>query len=138
MLNNDGIIINKQDKIKKQQDIIIEYLIGKIDIIDEKYNDWIVENKINIVKEFNSSEPIDLNKEIDNKPYNFIPYMLFMNKNLESNNSKKKYQIIPLRTNLTPKFIPIGINSLVDILDSKYLFGKIKNYYHDDYKHVYS
>lgn len=60
--------------------------------------------------------------------------MLFMNKNLELNNSKKKYQIIPLRTNLTPKFIPISIDSLVDILDSKYLLDKIKNYYHNDNK----
>ena len=60
--------------------------------------------------------------------------MLFMNTNLELNNSKKKYQIIPLRTNLTPKFIPISIDSLVDILDSKYLLGNIKNYYHNDNK----
>ena len=58
--------------------------------------------------------------------------MLFMNKNLELNNSSKKYQIIPLRTNLTSKFISINTNSLVDILDSKYLLGKIKNFYHDD------
>ena len=56
------------------------------------------------------------------------------NKNLELNNSKKRYQVIPLRTNLTPKFIPINIDSLVDILDSKYLLGNIKNYYHDDNK----
>src|SRR3990167_8171446 len=60
--------------------------------------------------------------------------MLFMNKNLELNNSKKKYQIIPLRTNLTPKFIPININSFVDIIDSEYLLGNIKNYYHNDNK----
>ena len=60
--------------------------------------------------------------------------MLFMNISLELNNSKKKYQVIPLRTNLTPKFIPISIDSLVDILDSEYLLGNIKNYYHNDNK----
>jgi len=87
-----------------------------------------------IINEFNLSCKIDLDKELIKNPYIFIPYMLFMNKNLELNNSKKKYQIIPLRTNLTPKFIPISIDSLVDILDSKYLLGKIKNYYHNDNK----
>ena len=134
----DLIVINN-DKKKVITDVIINYMFNKIDDnIDvhlSKYIDWIDKNKISIINDFNSLGCIDLDKKIDNNPYNFIPSMLFMNKNLESNNSKKKYQIIPLRTNLTPKFIPIGINSLVDILDSKYLFGKIKNYYHDDYKH---
>ena len=60
--------------------------------------------------------------------------MLFMNKNLEINESKKKFQIIPLRTNLTPKFIPINTDSFVDILDSQHLLGNIKNYYHNDSK----
>ena len=59
--------------------------------------------------------------------------MLFINQNLENNKSKKKYQIIPLRTNLTPKFIPINTHSLVDIIDSKYL-NNIKNYYHNNTK----
>ncbi len=113
---------------------IFQYLTGKTNIIDNSYNDWVNENKIKIINEFNSSNPIDLDKDVDNDPYKFIPYMLYMNKNLELNNSNKKYQIIPLRTNLTPKYIPISIDSLVDILDSKYLLGKIKNYYHDDNK----
>ena len=101
---------------------------------DDKFHYWIKENKIIIINEFNKKNYIDLNKEIKLKPYSFIPLMLFMNKNLELNNSKKKYQIIPLRTNLMPKFIPINIHSLVDILDSKFLFNKNKNYYHDDTK----
>ena len=98
------------------------------------YDNWIDENKNLIVNEFNLSNKIDLDKELEKNPYLFIPNMLFMNKNLELNNSKKKYQIIPLRTNLTPKFIPININSFVDIIDSEYLLGNIKNYYHNDNK----
>ena len=31
-------------------------------------------------------------------------------------------------------FIPINIDSFVDLLDSKYLLGNIKNYYHNDSK----
>ena len=125
-LNND----KKTETVNK----IIQYLINKINIIDNKYDNWINENKIIIINEFNSSNLIDLDKKINEKPYEFIPYMLYMNKNLELNNSDKKYQIIPLRTNLTPKFIPIGIDSFVDILDSKYLLGKRKNDYHNDNK----
>ena len=117
----DLIMLNNHKK-KEITDVIIQYLFSKIDIIDITYNDWIDENKIKIISDFNSSNPIDLDKEIDNEPYKFIPYMLYMNKNLELNNSDKKYQIIPLRTNLTPKFIPISVVSLVDILDSKHLF----------------
>ena len=101
---------------------------------DIKYHDWIKNNEILIINKFNEFKCVELDKELEKNPYNFIPFMLFINKNLEINNSKKKYQIIPLRTNLTPKFIPIGIDSFVDILNSNYLLGNIKNFYHDDNK----
>jgi hypothetical protein len=130
----DLIFLNNDNKkiITKQ---IIEYLINDdIDVKIDNYNDWINENKNFIINEFNKSNSFDLDKELEKNPYKFIPYMLNINLNLELNKSKKNYQIIPLRTNLTPKFIPISIDSLVDILDSKYLLDKIKNYYHNDNK----
>ena len=42
-----------------------------------------------MINKYNSMNIINLDKEISNNPYIFIPYMLYMNKNLESNNSKK-------------------------------------------------
>src|SRR5690606_36503096 len=87
-----------------------------------------------IINDFNLSKKIDIDKELERNPYQFIKYMVYMNTYLELNCSKKKYQIIPIRTNLTPKFIPISVDSLVDILDSKYLLNNIKNYYHADNK----
>ena len=126
VINNE----NKKNTLKK----IIDSLINEQDNDFDNYNNWVNQNKNIIINEFNSSNKIDLEKEIKKTPFMFIPYMLFMNTNLELNNSKKRYQIIPLRTNLTPKFIPISIDSLVDILDSKYLLGNIKNYYHNDNK----
>lgn len=125
-INND----NKKNIIK----MISDNLINELIIESDNYSDWINENKNNIVNEFNLMNNIDLDKELNRNPFIFIPYMLYMNKNLELNNSKKKYQIIPLRTNLTPKFIPINVDSFVDILDSEYLLGNIKNYYHNDNK----
>jgi len=132
-----NLIILNDDNRKKIINGIILYLINKSDTIEIefiKYIDWINESKNNIIKEFNSSKPIDLDNELNKNPFKFITCMLFMNINLESNKSNKKYQIIPLRTNLTPKFIPINIHSFVDILDSKFLFEKTKNYYHNDTK----
>ena len=129
------ISINNDNKSK-----ITKLIINKLkdDTIDNNLNinyiEWIKDNKNNIINKFNSIHKVDLDKELEKNPYLFIPYMLSMNKNLELNNSKKKYQIIPLRTNLTPKFIPISIDSLVDMLDSKYLLGNIKNYYHNNNK----
>jgi hypothetical protein len=126
------IHINGDDKKKIFQKITYGLINDLIDF--DKYTNWVNENKNIIVNEFNSSNKIDLEKELNKNPYMFIPFMLFINRNLELNNSSKNYQIIPLRTNLTPKFIPISVDSLVDILDPKYLLGNIKNYYHSDNK----
>jgi hypothetical protein len=136
-LNNDNILndLIKINKIKNKKSIIDsiynDLINNKFDS-DILFHNWIKDNKIIIVSEFNKKNYIDLDKELNLRPYDFIPLMLFINRNLEINESKKKYQIIPLRTNLTPKFIPINIHSLVDILDSDYLLGKIKNYYHNN------
>ena len=125
---------NKEIKINKLFELILLDITNETFNSDVKYHDWIKENKILIINEFNKINCIDLEKELESEPYQFIQYMLFINKNLEKNKSKKKYQIIPLRTNLTPKFIPINTDSLVDLLDSPYLLDKIKNYYHNDSK----
>lgn len=120
---------NKNNTIK----LIISKLINENEN-ESNYNNWINENLNLIINDFNLCNKINLNKELEKNPYQFIKHMIYINKNLELNGSKKKYQIIPLRTNLTPKFIHIGIDALVDILDSKYLLNNIKNYYHANNK----
>ena len=72
-----------------------------------------------------------IDKELDKNPYIFIERVLYIDQGLEKSDSWKKYQVIPIRTNFTPKFIPINVHSFVDMLDSKYLLKQIKNYYHD-------
>jgi len=131
---NDLIKINNDKKINQSIKSIYNDIINNTFETDAFYHDWIKENTFLIINEFNKSNCIDLEKELESNPFVFIPYMLFINKNLETNESKKKFQIIPLRTNLTPKFIPINTDSFVDILDSDYLLGNIKNYYHNDSK----
>ena len=131
---NDLIKINDEKNINKLIKTINFDIINNTLDSNLNYHDWIKENILLIINEFNKKEYINLEKELESKTYSFIPFMLFMNKNLELNKSKKKYQIIPLRTNLTPKFIPINTDSFVDLLDSKYLLGNIKNYYHNESK----
>jgi hypothetical protein len=131
---NDIITYNNEKNINKLiKSIIFDITNSKFDS-DIKYHDWIKKNKIIIINEFNKLKSIDIDKELEKNPFIFIPNMLFINKNLENNKSKKKYQIIPIRTNMIPKFIPIYSDSLVDLLDSTYLLGEIKNYYHADTK----
>ena len=130
---SDLIHLNKNDK-KKTLITIKNKLINEENDDDYIYNEWINENLNQIINDFNLSKKIDIDKELEKNPYQFIKYMVYMNTYLELNGSKKKYQIIPIRTNLTPKFIPISVDSLVDILDSKYLLNNIKNYYHANNK----
>jgi hypothetical protein len=136
--NNDILInlikINDEKNINKLLKSIYNDVINNTFETNIIYHNWIKENIALIINEFNKSNCIDFEKELNSKPFIFIPFMLFINKNLEINNSKKKYQIIPLRTNLTPKFIPINVHAFVDILDSKYLLGNIKNDFHNDTK----
>ena len=131
---NDLIKINNENKINQTIKSIYNDIVNNTFETDTFYHEWIKENIFLIINDFNKNNCIDLEKELETKPFKFIPFMLFINKNLEMNGSKKKFQIIPLRTNLTPKFIPINTDSLVDILDSEYLLGNIKNYYHNDSK----
>jgi len=127
----DGLfIVHNIPKVNKTINSIYNDIINNTFESNNVFHTWIKNNISLIINNFNKNNT-DLDKELNKNPYIFIPNMLFINKNLELNKSKKKYQIIPLRTNLTPKFIPINTHSLVDIVDSKYL-NNIKNYYHNN------
>ena len=76
---------------------------------------------------------------LNNKPQLFLPYMIKINKYVENYNLKlekedyknkqRLYQILPQRTNLVPKYIPIDTTIILDILVEKNiadLYSKIK------------
>ena len=126
------VLIHNNNAVKHPLNAILKDLKNNTLNSDVIYHDWIKQNIQIIINKFNSEKYINLEKELEIDPFIFLPFMIFINKNLELNKSKKKYQIIPLRTNLTPKFIPINVHALVDILDSEHLFGNIKNDFHND------
>ena len=121
----------KKSQIKLTQDNIYNDIINNTFKSNLIFHNWIKENIFLIINDFNSSNYIDIESKLISNPFIFIKNMIFMNKNLEFNKSKKKYQIIPIRTNMSPKFIPINTHALVDILDSNYL-DNIKNHYHNN------
>ena len=132
--NEDFDILCLNNNIKndnKLQNVIFKDLTENTLLSNNIFHSWILSNKNIIINDFNSENYIDFDEKLFNNPYIFLENMIYMNKSLELNKSKKHYQIIPLRTNLTPKFIPINTHALVDIIDSKKL-DNIKNYYHNN------
>ncbi len=131
ILNKICILNNIKNNIKSIYNLIYDDIVNNTLNSNEIFHTWIQNNILLIINNFNSINYIDFDSKLSTKPFIFIKNMLFMNKNLEFNKSKKHYQIIPLRTNMSPKHIPINTHALVDILDSSYL-SNIKNYYHND------
>ncbi len=128
-------VICLNNKIKNNtilhNNIIKDIVNGDKNILEPVFNEWILTNVPLIINNLNSENYIDIDKVLSSTSYLFLRNMLYMNKNLEFNKSKKHYQIIPIRTNLRPKFIPINTHSLIDIIDSKYLDNN-KNHYHNN------
>ncbi|AYV82100.1 MAG: transposase [Homavirus sp.] len=95
---------------------------------------------VNYVKTFYT--PIKKSKtlieDIRNHPLNYLPYMIKINREIEEYNSKltdenknklkKLYQVLPLRTNIVSKYIPIDTTIICDLLVdtgiSEYYKGK--------------
>lgn len=77
----------------------------------------------------------NLSDDIDKYPFKYLFYMIKMNREIEKWNSQlttenlnmkhKLYQVLPLRTNIIPKYIPIDTTIILDILADK----GISNYY---------
>lgn len=104
-------IICLNNDIKNDNELsttILNDLINIDKLVSEPiFHEWILTNVSLIINKFNSENYIDMDSMLSSTPHIFLEKMLYMNKNLEINKSKKHYQIIPIRTNLKPKFIPI-------------------------------
>jgi len=115
---------------KKINDIINDP--KKADIMPFLYLDYI---KTFYLPKQISSTLID---DIKNHPFNYLPFMIKINREIEKFNNnlpienkkylKKLYQVLPLRTNIIPKYIPIDTTIICDLLIdtgiSEYYKGK--------------
>ena len=78
---------------------------------NEKYHDWIKEHRNNIFpKEYKHSYEFD----VQNNPQKYLKSMIYMCLEIEKLETKS-FQFFPLRTDITPKYIPIDSKSLVEL-----------------------
>ena len=92
---------------------------------DEKYHNWLNDNRYKIVPEnYDTSYFYDIKVN----PQKYLKYMIFMNLQLEEANTKM-FQFFPLQTHLIPRHIQIDTKSLVELLidtDKKQYFDNIE------------
>ena len=92
---------------------------------DEKYHNWLNDNRYKIVPEnYDTSYFYDIKVN----PQKYLKHMIFMNLQLEEANTKM-FQFFPLQTHLIPRHIQIDTKSLVELLidtDKKQYFDNIE------------
>ena len=92
---------------------------------DEKYHNWLNENRYKIVPEnYDTSYFYDIKVN----PQKYLKHMIFMNLQLEEMNTKM-FQFFPLQTHLIPRHIQIDTKSVVELLidtDKKQYFDNIE------------
>jgi len=98
---------------------------AKILTCDEKYHNWLNDNRYKIVPEnYDTSYFYDIKVN----PQKYLKHMIFMNLQLEEMNTKM-FQFFPLQTHLIPRHIQIDTKSLVELLidtDKKQYFDNIE------------
>jgi hypothetical protein len=72
---NNMIKNNNENKINKLFELILLDITNETFNSDVKYHEWIKENITLIINEFNKNNCIDLEKELESNPYQFIQYM---------------------------------------------------------------
>lgn len=92
---------------------------------DEKYHNWLNDNRYKIVPEnYDTSYFYDIKVN----PQKYLKHMIFMNLQLEKANTKM-FQFFPLQTHLIPRHIQIDTKSVVELLidaDKKQYFDNIE------------
>lgn len=114
-----GLKGDEKELMKKQLKAEINSI--KDDIInntlnsDPKYHKWINLHRSKIL-------PLNTDKlsyfDINGYPQQFIPCMIYINKELEKLNTKL-YQVLPLRKSIIPHYVPIDTKSLIELLIDK-------------------
>jgi len=132
---------NKNVNYTKKIDDIINYSMKLDNIInDPKKADIMPFLFLDYIKTFYLPKQISptLIDDIKNHPFNYLLFMIKINRKIEKFNDnlsienkkdlKKLYQVLPLRTNIIPKYIPIDTTIVCDLLIdtgiSEYYKGK--------------
>jgi hypothetical protein len=109
-------IKNKEFKkqLFKELNILNNDIINNTKECDEKYHQWLEENRYNIIpKEYEESYYYDIYVT----PQKYLKHMVWMNIQLEEI-EVKQFQFMPLRTDIIPKAIPIDTKTLIEIFET--------------------
>ena len=99
----------------KEMNILINDILNNTTNSNEKYHDWLLENRFKIVpKEYEISYFYDIKAN----PQKYLKYMIFMNIELE-NIEGKLFQFFPLQTQIIPRHIQIDTKSIVELFVKK-------------------
>ena len=110
-------ILNKEFKAQLYKDINIlkKDLYENTNNCDNKYKDWLLENRLKIIPVFEGN---NIYKILNDNPQVFLKYMIFMNKEIEKL-GKKQYQFFPLQNNTVLKHIQIDTGALIELFETK-------------------
>jgi hypothetical protein len=111
-------IENKEFKkqLYKEINLVKNDILNNTLTCDEKYHDWLKENRYKIVPE---SYETSYYYDIKITPYKYLKHMIFMCLELE-NIERKSFQFFPIQTNVIPRHIQVDTKALVELfVDSK-------------------
>ena len=116
-----------REKLNKDLWEIKNDLFNNTLICDKKYHEWINKHKHNMFpKEFKNSYEFD----VQHYPQKYLKNMIYMCLELEKIDGKS-FQFFPLRTSISPKYIPLDTASLIDLFiteNKNTYFGDIDKY----------
>ena len=104
---------NKEFKkqLYKELNAVKNDIINNTTTCDEKYHEWLNENRFKIVPE---TYETNYHYDIKITPYKYLKHMIFMCLELEKI-EKKSFQFFPIQTNAIPKHIQLDTTSLIDL-----------------------
>ena len=82
---------------------------------DDKYKDWLLENRHKILPIFEGN---NIYKLLNDNPQDFIKHMIYMNKEI-AKLKKKQYQFFPLQNNTVLKHVQIDTGALIELFETK-------------------
>ena len=95
----------------KEINLVKNDIINNTLLCDEKYHNWLKENRYKIVPEtFETSYYYDIKVS----PYKYLKYMIFMCLELEKI-ERKSFQFFPIQTNNIPRHIQVDTKALVEL-----------------------
>ena len=129
VFSNDDLDTKSKKKLKAELKILKRDIFNDTQKCDEKYHNWLLENKPKIIPLRNNKT---YHEDIADEPHKYIKHMIYMVKELEKKNSKL-FQFFPLKKTAIPGNMVFTTTILKELF-----FPKLLNSKEDKTKYVWS